>query len=55
MVLHLFQVINTVNEGTYITVIEETVDSVQRGIMLPKQKLCYRFYHLPLFQRPNIG
>ena len=37
MLLRLFQLINTGNEGKYIIIAaEEAVDGVQRGIILPK-------------------
>ena len=41
MLLHLLQLLNTGNEGTYIiNAAEETADSVQRGI-ISLNKNCY--------------
>ena len=47
MLLHLFQIINTRNEGACTIVIEEEVDSLQRGIT-PKIKIMSPYLNAPL-------
>ena len=47
MLLHLFQIINTRNEGACTIVIEEEVDSLQRGIT-PKIKIMSPYLNASL-------
>ena len=46
MLLHLFQITNTRNEGACTIVIEEEVDSLQRGIT-PKIKIMSPYLNAP--------